>query len=398
MRKSGDEAHRKLLFFIFGWLGMVLFFTQRWILGPVIPALIADFGVDKTALGVVGSATMWGYMVTGILSGLLSDRFGRKYVILTGIFGSAFLTLICGLVNSMGQLFAARFIAGMTDGFFFVPLMAFTLELFPERPGFYLALMSSGSSLGWFTGPALAGWLVNLTGSWRLPFQITGLIGLGVAVCLLASWPDRGSTVRSGLFFDRSIRLSNHLIMLLLLGLVVAFDIGAEFGFTMWLPAFLELEARVNPAAGGLIAGTWGLGQFLGRPVLGWVSDRFTYRPIGIAGALLLGVSLLLVLGVDNPRLRALFTFQAGFIGAALMGTIWTFTGLLFPSFKGLALGIVTTLGAVVGSPTLALMGAIGDHYSVGTALRSVSVPCAFMAGLCLLATFLVRPSLLRKA
>lgn len=45
----------KMLFFFLGWLGMVLYFTQRWIFGPLIPSLMEAFGADRTTLGVVGA-------------------------------------------------------------------------------------------------------------------------------------------------------------------------------------------------------------------------------------------------------------------------------------------------------------------------------------------------------
>jgi len=392
------DSKRKKIFFVFGWLGMVFYFTQRWILGPVIPAMMDYFQVDKTAMGLIGSASLWGYMLSPIIAGILSDRFGRKNTTLAGIFGFSILTAVSGLMNSTGQLFAARFVTGVAEAFFFIPLMAFTLELFPSRPGFYLTLMSSGSSLGWFTGPTLAGWLLSLTGSWRAPFLVTGVAGIVVAVLMLVYWPEQERPVQSGSFYDRSILKTKNLMMLALLSLVAAFQISAEFGFTMWLPAYLQLEVKTTVAAAGMIAGFYGVGQFIGRPVLGWVSDRMAYRPVGITAAVIFGFTLMLVLSVDSTPLRAFFTFQAGFIGAAVMGVLWTFTGLLFTSSKGLALGIITTIGYVVASLSPILIGYMGDHYSVARGLWSVSVPASFMAGLILLATFLIRPSRLKRA
>jgi MFS family permease len=377
---------------VFGWLGMVLYFTQRWILGPVIPTLMVEFGVDKTSLGVVGSASLWGFMLTPILAGMVSDRLGRKYITLAGIFGFSLLTFFSGTAISTGQLFAFRFVTGIAEACFFIPFMAYILEVFPERPGFYLTLMTSGASLGWFTGPALSGWLVTLSGNWRLPFFVTGLTGLIVAGFLLFFWPSKESLGRTGPFLDRSLLRSKHIILLAFLSLVAAFNISAEFGFTMWLPAFLELEVFLSPASAGLIAGLYGVGQCLGRPVLGWISDRLAYRPVGITGAAVLGVSLILVLGVDSTPLRGVFTFQAGFIGSAVMGTLWTFTGLFFSSSKGLALGVITTLGYVAAATAPILIGYLGDHHSLAVGLRSVCVPSAFMAGLCFLATFMVQP------
>jgi MFS family permease len=271
-----------------------------------------EFHTDRTGLGVIGAASLWGYMFTPIIAGLISDRFGRKYTILFGIFGFSTLTVICGLATSPGYLFAGRFFTGMVEPFYFIILLAFTLELFPERPGFFLTAISSGSSLGWFLGPALAGWLLDLTGSWRTPFILTGAAGLIVAFLLILVWPHEENKNRVSAFFDRSILKPFNLIILFLLSLTAMFQISAEFGFTMWYPVFLKTEIGTSATIAGLIAGMYGVGQFIGRPFLGWVSDKLGYRLVGICGGILMGVSLVLILFLNNPLLRSIFTFQMG--------------------------------------------------------------------------------------
>lgn len=124
---------------------------------------------------------------------------------------------------------------------------------------------------------------------------------------------------------------------------------------------------------------------------MGWVSDRAGYRRIGIAGSIVMGISLMLVLSAGSTPMRALFTFVAGFIGAAVMGSLWTFTGLVFASFKGLALGIILAFAYGVSSLSPITIGYIGDHYSMATALWTVTVPCAFAAGAAFLPTFALR-------
>lgn len=378
----------RIVFFILGWLGMLLYFTQRWIFGPLIPPLMEEFNTDKTALGVIGAASLWGYMLTPIVAGLLSDRFGRKNTILFGIFGFSFLTVICGVVTGPGYLFAGRFFTGMVEPFYFIPLLAFTLELFPDRPGLALTAMSSGSSLGWFVGPALSGWLLDMTGTWRAPFLVAGVGGLSVAALLLLCWPNQYRTSRAGVFFDRTILRPRSLAMLLLLSLTAMFQIASEFGFTMWYPVFLKTEQGFGATRAGLLAGLYGVGQCIGRPVLGWISDKIGYRRVGIASGFVMSMTLVLVLWHANPVLRGYFTFQAGFIGAAVMGALWTFTGLVFPDFKGLALGVITTFAYATASLAPISIGYLGDTQSVRAGLLAVAVPCAFCAALTFLATF----------
>lgn len=371
---------------------MVLYFTQRWILGPLIPSLMETFGTDRTTLGIVGAGSLWGYTFTPIIAGIISDRFGRRYVILFGMFGLSALTVISGLAHSTGQLFLFRFITGLIEGFFFIPLIAFTMELFPERPGFYVTFMSSGTSFGWFTGPALAGWLLDLTGNWRIPFFATGIAGVLLAVVLMFVWPEvKRERHPGGKLLDPSILRKSSLIMLGLVSFTAMFQISGEFGFAMWYPVFLKTEIGMTASMAGVIAGLWGVGQFVGRPAMGLFSDRLGYRRVGIAGGILMGLCLIMVLKVENSLARGFITLFTGFVGSAVMGTLWTFTGLTFARTRGLALGVLTTWSYAIASLSPITIGYIGDHYRVSTGLLVICVPAVFLACAAFAATGLVK-------
>ncbi len=382
---------KRITFFVMAWFGMLTYFAERWVLGPLIPSLMQTFQVDRTSLGLVGSASQWGYMCIPIVAGLISDRFGRRHVILLGIFGFSILTVVCGLVNSINQLFWSRFCTGTLEGFYFVPLAAFTLELFKEKPALFLGLLSSGASLGWFVGPAVSGWLLDFTGTWRAAFLVVGCAGVVLAFLQWWFWPAMSMRGRSGLFFDKAILLPRNLLMLFFLGLVFTFQCASEFGFTMWFPVYLRTEVLLSATTAGLLAGCFGIGQAVGRPITGFISDRVGYRRVGLSGSVLMGVFFILTLVSTRTSLSALLTFIAGFVGAAASGNLWTFTGLVFPSFRGFALGIIVTFAYCISSLSPVAMGYIGDHYSIGVALWMVTVPCAFAAGAALLPTFILR-------
>jgi len=384
---------KRIVFFVMAWLGMLAYFAERWLLGPLIPSLMQVFHADRTSLGLVGSATQWGYMFIPMVAGLISDRFGRRYVILLGVFGFSALTVVCGLVSSINQLFWGRFFTGTMEGFYFVPLAAFTMELFEERPAFFLGLLSSGASLGWFVGPAVSGWLLDFTGTWRAAFLVIGSAGLVLGFLQWWFWPSVALKSRRGLFFDRAILLRGNLLMLFFLALVFTFQCASEFGFTMWFPVYLRTEALLSATTAGLLAGCFGIGQAMGRPILGFVSDRVGYRRVGLSGSVLMGIFFILTLTASRISLWSLFAFTAGFFGSAGSGNVWAFTGLAFASFKGFALGIIVTFAYCLSSLSPVAIGYIGDHYSITAALWTVTVPCAFVAGAALLPTFILKQS-----
>ena len=366
-------------------------YTCNYFFFPTLPIYAQNLTGSAACAGLMTGVYTFAALAVRPFSGVLSDRFGRKHVILTGIFGFSALTALCGLATSSGQLFAGRFFTGMVEAAYFIPLLAFTLELFPERPGFFLTFMTSGSSLGWFIGPALAGWLLDVTGSWRVPFLATGCAGLVVAFLLLMYWPKQEKALKRGTLLDRNLLKSSSLIMLLFLALTATFQISAEFGFNMWYPVFLRTELLTSATVAGITTGLWGAGQCIGRPILGLAADRMGYRRVGVAGGVMMTIALMLILSAHNLYFGGLFTFLGGFISASVMGSLWTFTGLVFPSSKGLALGIITTFAYATASLGPISIGYIGDHYSLGTALWAVCVPCAFLAACMFLATVFLK-------
>jgi MFS family permease len=149
-------------------------------------------------------------------------------------------------------------------------------------------------------------------------------------------------------------------------------------------------------ATAGTLAGLYGLGQFVGRPVLGWISDKVGYHWVGTISGLLLTLFFILILEVKPSTLQGSFILLAGFIGSGVMGSLWTSTGLIFADSKGLALGIITTIGYVLASLTPILIGYVADHHSIGLALWAVCVPAALLAAITFLASNLGKPLLKR--
>ena len=222
--------------------------------------------------------------------------------------------------------------------------------------------------------------------------MLTGLAGIGVAFLLTFFWPETKKEAHAhGSFFDRSILQRSSTVMLILLSLTMIFQVSAEFGFAMWYPVFLKTELGTSNSLAGLIAGIWGAGQFIGRPTMGFAADKFGYRLVGIVNGLIMGFCLILVIKVENQVLRAFLTLFTGFVGCAVMGSLWTFTGLTFTRAKGLALGIMTTFGYAISSLSPITIGYIGDHHRVSTGLLVICVPCVFLACAMFTATNLVK-------
>lgn len=157
---------------------LVLF--QAYLIAPLIPALSVSFHAPVAQLGLLVPAYTIPYGLSSIVYGPLSDRIGRKPILLT-LFG--LLALSCLLIpfsSNVSQLLVIRIVAGLATGGIVPVSVSLIGDVFPyEKRGRQIGLLfgamaggiSFGASLGIFFNPILG---------WRNEFLIAGVLSLGV--------------------------------------------------------------------------------------------------------------------------------------------------------------------------------------------------------------------------
>ena len=148
---------------------------------PVLPNLIKQFAGGDTALAAqitLGFAVTWGLMqfFVGPVLGMISDRFGRRPVLLISIFGLGVDYLFMALAPTLGWLFVGRIINGATSASFSTA-NAYVADITPPKDrAKAFGLMGAAFSFGFLIGPTLGGVLggINL----RLPFFVSAALAL----------------------------------------------------------------------------------------------------------------------------------------------------------------------------------------------------------------------------
>jgi DHA1 family tetracycline resistance protein-like MFS transporter len=168
---SEPQPRKPALGFIF--VTLVLLMLGVGIIIPVLPGLITQFKGGDVAEGsgsygwLVGAFATMQFIASPIL-GSLSDRYGRRKVILLALTGSAIDYVVMGLAPNMAWLFVARIISGMTAGSL-AACNAYIADVTPpgKRAQAY-GLVGVAFGLGFVIGPSVGGVLgqINL----RLPF------------------------------------------------------------------------------------------------------------------------------------------------------------------------------------------------------------------------------------
>ncbi|HEY4942334.1 MAG TPA: TCR/Tet family MFS transporter [Rhizomicrobium sp.] len=151
------------------------------IMVPVLPNLLKQFNGGNTADAADWSVTfnvfggLMGFFAGPIL-GLLSDRFGRRPVLLLSISGLGLDFLFMAFAPTLSWLFVGRLISGMTSGVFSTANAYVADVTPPEKRARAFGWMGAAFSIGFLAGPAIGGLLgdINL----RLPFLVAAALTL----------------------------------------------------------------------------------------------------------------------------------------------------------------------------------------------------------------------------
>jgi MFS transporter, DHA1 family, tetracycline resistance protein len=177
---DSPSARKPAVGFIF--VTLVLLMVGVGIIIPVLPRLITQFKGGSIADGsdsygwLVGTFAAMQFISSPIL-GSLSDRYGRRKVILVALTGSAIDYVVLGLAPNMAWLFVARVISGATAGSL-AACNAYIADVTPpERRAQAYGLVGAAFGIGFVIGPALGGFLGQH--SPRLPFFVAaGCVGI----------------------------------------------------------------------------------------------------------------------------------------------------------------------------------------------------------------------------
>lgn len=276
------------------------------ILSFVMTAIISTFGLTLTQGGMVATITLFGAVLGGYASGILSDRFGRvKTFALTIIVFSVF-TGLTAFANSFAELNIYRFIAGLGLGGEFAIGMTLVAETWPRE---LRARATAGVSIGWQLGVILAALVsayVLPTFGWRAVFLV------GSLPALFAAWARYGlkepdvwtkqqqikqellMKINSGNAHETEHKTYKTLTKFPLLHLFQTKEITKKtvaltimtsvqnsgyYGIMIWLPTILMQKHGLTLNKTSLWMIVTVIGMILGISAFGYVADKLGRRP-----------------------------------------------------------------------------------------------------------------------
>ncbi|MFM7069062.1 MAG: MFS transporter, partial [Actinomycetes bacterium] len=151
---------------------------------PVLPFLAKRYDASPLQItALVSSYALAQFLLSPFLGGL-SDKFGRKPILVISLFGSALGSLIVGFAGALPMLFVGRIVDGASGTALISAQTTITDMVAPKERARYLGLMGSAFAVGFIVGPALSG-LASLVDT-RLPFFIAaGLAAINAFAAII---------------------------------------------------------------------------------------------------------------------------------------------------------------------------------------------------------------------
>jgi predicted MFS family arabinose efflux permease len=345
---------------------------------PVLPFYATDFGATAFQVTMLFAAYSAMQMVATPVWGRVSDRRGRRPLLIAGLFASAVSHLIYGLAGSLWLLFVSRIAAGAAGGTVSVAHAYVADTTTQEDRAHYMGLVGAAAGLGFMAGPAIGGfgtrWGLAMPG-----FVAAALAALnGIAAFFLlpesrspedAKRSSNGSAATLGGWFDTMTRFPISLMMV-----VYFLAISSFSGMTSLLALFLEDRFAVDPQDVGLLFTLAGGATVVVRGVLlGRLVRRIGEKRVARVGALALCASLAMLPLLPGPWWAA---------GAIVLWAIGA--GTLFPTLATLVSFAADrdSQGAVLGgSQVVGGLGRVTGPLWYGLLFQSLHVDSPFVVG-----------------
>jgi DHA1 family bicyclomycin/chloramphenicol resistance-like MFS transporter len=289
---------------------------------PALPALTRDLDTVSSVAQLTITACLVGLALGQFLAGSVSDRFGRRPVLLVGVTAYTAVSAVCALSPSIETLVLARLVQGMAGGVGIVIAQAAGRDVFsgPALIRFYGRLTITGG-LAAVVGPVIGGQLARTT-DWRGMFVFLSAVGaVLLAVCATRFPETLPAEDRTTGGVRESIRVINRLAddrsfvgAVLNQGLMYA----ALFAYLAGATYVLQDGYGLSPQQYALAFGA----NSAGFMVFGWAGGRLAER-WSVRGTVALGGAMsgagavgLLVVGLSSPSLPvvlvSLFVLAAG--------------------------------------------------------------------------------------
>lgn len=264
-------------------LNIFLAFTGIGLVVPIMPTYMNELQIGGSIVGLLVAAFSVTQLIVSPFAGRLSDRMGRKKIIVAGLIVFSFSELLFGLANDPWLLFVSRMLGGVGAALIMPAVMAYVADTTSiEERAKGMGLINAAITTGFIIGPGIGGYLAEL--GIRVPFFAAAGAAALVAVITFIVLPESRSAVELEKVNSLQDKRESLLSQLLrsyrepyFIGLVIVFVLSFglanyetvfglfvdhKFGFTPKDIAFVLTFGSISGAVVQVTAFSWILTRF----------------------------------------------------------------------------------------------------------------------------------------
>jgi MFS family permease len=364
-------AYHWLLFAIC-FFGTAFAGTISTLMSVYLPVAVKDLLGNKNAdelnniSAYINAIFIFGGALGGFISGIISDKFGRKAGVIFSIASYGLFTILTGYMPNWWGVVICRFFSGFGLGGVLVTTTTLMMEEWPEKTrAIFIGILSISIPAGIFS----AGVIDYFVSSWRQGFLV-GIIPVSIAV--LSTWLLRESAKWE---YDReavtrktkkaeSIFAANHRTDLIIGSIIFGTMLIGMWAIFSWIPTWIQSLITNSDAQKerGLSMMMLGMGGLTGGFLSGWLTNA-----IGLRKSMLLCFSVCTILSfvmfktnsVFSPVIYAEIDVMALFFGAS-QGVLSVYIPGLFPvNIRGTATGFCFNTGRLFTATAVLFVGVL---------------------------------------
>ena len=361
-----------------------------------LAAVIKDLGLTKTQAGALGSITLLGGAVGGLVFGHVADRFGRTRALMASVLIYSVFTAACGLSQTLWQFAIFRALLGLGMGGEWASGAALVSETWSTKyRGRALGFMQSSWAIGFAAAAMVVGFVLPRYG-WRAVFFV------GVLPAFFTLWVRRNVE-------EPAVWTAQHLAgpgapaagvmrvrftdmfrgdMLGTTAIVTFMNACALFGWwglNGWIPAYLSLPSAQGGVGLSTATMSWFIvamqvGMWFGYVSFGYISDVVGRKRVYVTYLLMASVLLPLYGSMSVPVVLLLLGPFVAFFGTGFFSGFGAVTAEIYPTaIRASAQGFTYNIGRIASAAAPFTVGKLATTHGFSVAFTITGV--AYLLG-----------------
>ncbi len=365
-------------------IGFGLVGLDRFIINPLFPVIQKELNLNYQDLGLISGILALAWGLASVISGPLSDRYGRMQVMVPSVLIFSLLVGTTGLATGLFSMLLLRGLMGLAEGAYVPSSIVATIEASkPSRMGLNIGIQQMAAPfVGLGLGPLIAIALLEVLPSWRWVFVVAALPGFLLAYGIFKVM--KNAPAKAVPVYQPPVKFKDiaPLKSVWVNALVMVCLFTSTMPLAVFFPNYLTDHLHLSLESMSQMMAGLGVGSLVGTVLWPALSDRWGRKPLMVLGALVSVTCLWMLPGITQAGWQMFVTvLLIAFMNAGVVAiTIGPMTHLTTPAHlvttaTGLAVGAAEILGGAVAP---AVGGALAEHLGIAQVL-SLSLSAAVL-------------------